>query len=258
MDLKIKNKIVLVAGSSRGIGYGIAEGFLKESSKVIITGRDKDNLNKAFNILSSKYNLDNIYKFNCDFNNALSVKKLYSFLNENFEGIDVLINNVGTGTSVPDAIPDDKAWKHSWDINFEASLMATRVLYPLLEKNKNSSILFISSIAAKEAFGAPVAYSTAKTALNAFAKNLARKVALKVRVNVLAPGNVFFENGSWDKKMSENPSEVKKLIKQTVPMNRFASLEEIANSAIFLSSEVSSFTTGSVLVVDGGQTVSIF
>ena len=257
MDLKLVNRRVLITGSSQGLGYGIAEGFLRESAKVIITGRSEERLNDAYKKLSETYGVNNLYFLKTDFTNRESVKKTYSFILDKLGGLDILVNNVGTGSSVPDAIPSEKDWSFSWNQNFEASIIATRIFFPLLKVGVNSSILFISSIAAKEAFGAPVAYSTAKTAINAFAKNISRKVAGNVRVNVLAPGNVFFEGGSWDKKIKANKKDVLNLIKNTVPMNRFASLEEIANAALFLSSDVSSFTTGAVLVVDGGQTITI-
>ena len=87
---------------------------------------------------------------------------------------------------------------------------------------------------------------------------MARKLAMKIRINVLAPGNIYFPGGSWDEKMKENPERVKRLIKSTVPMNRFGTLEEVSNAAIFLCSERASFITGSTLVIDGGQTVGIF
>ena len=87
---------------------------------------------------------------------------------------------------------------------------------------------------------------------------MARKLAQEVRINVLAPGNVLFPGGSWDEKIKDNPDKVDKIIKSAVPMNRFGSPEEMADAAVFLCSERASFITGSVLVVDGGQTVGIF
>jgi 3-oxoacyl-[acyl-carrier protein] reductase len=126
----------------------------------------------------------------------------------------------------------------------------------MLEKS-NGNLLFISSITALEAFGAPVDYSTAKTAVNAFAKNIARKVANNVRVNVVAPGNIKFTDNPWDKKSKSNPKLVKKLIKETVPMNRFGTPDEIADAVVFMCSKRASFITGSTLVVDGGQTVKV-
>ena len=116
----------------------------------------------------------------------------------------------------------------------------------------------MSSITGMEAFGAPTDYSTAKTAIIALAKNMARKLASDgVRVNVIAPGNVYFEGGSWDEKMKKDIDRVNDIIKTTVPMNRFAVPKEIADSAVFLCSDRASFVTGTTLVVDGGQTVRV-
>ena len=109
-----------------------------------------------------------------------------------------------------------------------------------------------------EAFGAPTDYSTAKAAIIALAKNMARKLASdNVRVNVIAPGNVYFEGGSWDEKIQQDKKRVDEIIKSTVPMNRFATPQEIADSAVFLCSHRASFITGITLVIDGGQTVGV-
>jgi len=124
-------------------------------------------------------------------------------------------------------------------------------------KKSQGVLLFISSIAGIEAFGAPTDYSTAKSAIIALAKNMARKLAPTVRVNVVAPGNVYFKGGSWDDKIKKNKKLVDNMIKATVPMKRFATPEEIADAAIFLCSGAASFITGETLVVDGGQTVSV-
>jgi 3-oxoacyl-[acyl-carrier protein] reductase len=125
-------------------------------------------------------------------------------------------------------------------------------------KKSKGVLLFISSIAGMEAFGAPTDYSTAKSAIIALAKNMARKLAPNIRVNVIAPGNVYFEGGSWDEKIKQDKIRVDEIIKSTVPMNRFATPQEIADSAVFLCSNRASFITGTTLVVDGGQTVGVF
>ena len=105
--------------------------------------------------------------------------------------------------------------------------------------------------------GAPVDYSTAKAALNAFAKNLSRKASPDVRVNVIAPGNIYSPGNSWDEKMVKDEKPVKAMIQNTVPLQRFGKPEEIADAAVFLCSERALFITGAVLRVDGGQTVSL-
>ena len=84
---------------------------------------------------------------------------------------------------------------------------------------------------------------------------MARKLAPVVRVNVIAPGNVYFKGGSWDERIKRDKKHVDKIIQETVPMNRFASPEEIADAAVFLCSDRAKFITGVTLVVDGGQTV---
>ena len=86
---------------------------------------------------------------------------------------------------------------------------------------------------------------------------MSRKLKGDVRVNVLAPGNIYFKGGSWDKKMNENSELVTEMLENSVPMARFGTVEEISDSATFLCSDRASFITGSVLVVDGGQTVGI-
>ena len=96
-----------------------------------------------------------------------------------------------------------------------------------------------------------------RSAIIALAKNMARKLAPDVRVNVIAPGNVYFEGGSWDEKIKQDKKRVDEIIKSTVPMNRFATPQEIADSALFLCSDRASFITGTALVIDGGQTVGV-
>ena len=86
---------------------------------------------------------------------------------------------------------------------------------------------------------------------------MARKLAPNVRVNVIAPGNVYFEGGSWDEKIKKDKKRVDQIIQATVPMNRFAYPSEIADAALFLCSDRARFITGTTLVVDGGQTVGI-
>jgi 3-oxoacyl-[acyl-carrier protein] reductase len=166
--------------------------------------------------------------------------------------------NVGDGRSVPDALPNDEQWQKTWNSNFESALQTARIFLPMLKKSKGS-LLFVSSITGMEAFGAPTDYSTAKSAIIALAKNMARKLGPEgVRVNVIAPGNVYFEGGSWDEKIQQDEKRVDEIIKSTVPMNRFATPQEIADSAVFLCSDRASFVTGTTLVVDGGQTVGVF
>jgi len=257
MDLKLNNKKVLITGASRGIGLAVAESFLQEGAKTYLVSRGSSALYENEKKLQNIYGLDNVVACKCDCTNVESLNSLKNEVEDKWNSLDIVIVNVGDGRSVSDALPDDMQWKKTWNSNFESTLQTARTFLPMLEKSQGV-LLFVSSIAGMEAFGAPTDYSTAKAAIIALAKNMARKLAPSVRVNVIAPGNVYFKGGSWDEKIQQNKKRVDEIIKSTVPMNRFATPQEIADSAVFLCSDRASFITGATLVIDGGQTVGVF
>ena len=256
MNLELDNKRVLITGASRGIGLAIAEGFLKEKAQACIVSRGSKMLYKNENELQNKYSADNIFALKCDCTKSEDLNFLKKKLEVKWGKLDILVVNVGDGRGVSKPLPDQEGWQRVWTTNFESALNTSRIFLPMLEKS-NGVLLFISSIAGIEAIGAPTDYSTAKSAVIALSKNLAKKLAPAVRVNVLAPGNVYFKGGSWDKKIKQDKKNVDQIISSTVPMKRFASPEEIADAAIFICSNRAKFITGSKLVIDGGQTIGL-
>jgi 3-oxoacyl-[acyl-carrier protein] reductase len=254
MNLELNNKNVLVTGASRGIGLSIAIKFLEEGANVCIVSRGSKELFINEHELKMQYSSQSVFAFKCDCSNVDSLNKLSDEIEMKWGRLDVVVANVGSGKSSLDVLPENNDWEVSWTNNFESAIQTSRIFLPML-KSSQGNLLFISSIAGKEAFGAPTAYSTAKAAIIALAKNMARKLAPVVRVNVVAPGNVYFKDGSWDEKIEKNKDKVKEIINTSVPMKRFALPEEIADSVVFLCSERAKFITGATLVVDGGQTV---
>ena len=256
MNLNLDNKSVLITGASRGVGLAVAESFLQEGARTCLVSRGSSALYENEKKLQNVYGLENVIAYKCDCTNVESLNGLRDEV-EKWNSLDIVIVNVGDGRSVSDALPSDEQWKSTWNSNFESALQTARTFLPILEESQGV-LLFVSSIAGIEAFGAPTDYSTAKTAIIALAKNMARKLAPSVRVNVIAPGNVYFKGGSWDGKIKQDKKDVDEIIKSTVPMNRFATPQEIADSAVFLCSDRASFITGATLVVDGGQTAGVF
>ena len=254
MNLNLNNKKVLITGASTGIGLTVAESFLQEGVKTCLVSRGSKALFENEKKLQDIYGLENSFACKCDCTNIESLNSLKNRVKDKWGSLDIIIVNVGDGRSVPDALPDNEQWRQTWNSNFESALQTARTFLPMLEESKGC-LLFVSSIAGIEAFGAPTDYSTAKTAIIALAKNMARKLAPDVRVNVIAPGNVYFEGGSWDEKIKQDKKRVDEIIKSTVPMNRFATPQEVAGSVVFLCSDKASFITGATLVIDGGQTV---
>ena len=255
MNLNLKNKNFLITGSSRGIGKAIAEGFLTEEANVGLVARTSTTLKQTAELLGSKYK-SKVKHWIADLINESAVNELSDRILREWERIDGLVVNVGGGKSLPGPVTDSWQWNSVWETNFNTALNTVRAFLPSLKKN-NGCVVFISSICGIEALGAPTDYSVAKAALNAFSKNLAKKVGPDVRVNTVAPGNIYFEGGTWEMKIKDNKSMVDVMLENEVPLKRFGSPEEVADAVTFLCSERASFITGATLVVDGGQTRSI-
>lgn len=248
MELKLKNKVVFVTGSSSGIGKSIASKLLQEGCQVIINGRNEQKLKKA-----SK-ELQNCSYIKGDVTKDNDVRKIARTLEKSHKKIDILVCNVGSGKSNPIGKEDTNELKKMLEFNFYSSIKIIYELKQLLIRSKGN-IICISSIAGTEVTNAPIGYTVAKAALNAYVSSISRYFAEKdVRINVVAPGNIMFKDSVWEKKISENEKQVMRMLKTEVPMNRFGTVDEITNLVVFLSSECSSFTTGSIFVVDGGQT----
>lgn len=252
MDLGLKDKVVIVTGSSQGIGYGIAKSFLAEGAKVMVTGRDKDNLEKAVESLGKT---DNLAHFCGDMTNSTEIEKAIKETVKHFGGLDVVVANVGKGFGGGLDLTTEE-WQNTLQTNFVGAMLLAAQSLPHLKKTQGN-IIFISSIAGVEAMGASVSYSAAKAAVIGGMKSLARELGPSgVRVNAIAPGNIKFAGGIWEKKVNEKPEFYKKYIETEVPLQRFGTPEEIGQTAVFLASPVSAFTTGACFVVDGGQTKS--
>lgn len=258
MNLELKDKVILVTGSGQGLGKGIVEGFLKEGAKVVVTDMNEERLNKTIEIFLDVYGNENISGFCGNLTTVKDIQSCVSHVISKFSRIDILIANLGSGRGTPNWNISEEEWNSMFDINFSGARRIVTEILPYMIENKTGSILFISSIAGLEIIGAPIHYSVAKAAIIAYSKNLARKLApFEIRVNTICPGNIYFENGTWDFKIQEDKQKVVEMLEKTVPLNRFATPDDIANLVVFISSSKSSFITGSCLISDGGQTVGI-
>jgi len=257
MNLKIEKKIFLITGASRGIGASIAETMLNEGAGVILVSRDKESLYDKRDQLKAAYPNSIIAAIVCDCTDEQSVQAMRREVADRFDFIHGVIANIGDGRSNNEIISGTEQWKKVWAINFDTALFVVREFLHDLEISCGS-VLFISSIAGLGAIEAPIDYATSKSAIVALSKNLAHKVAPKVRVNTIAPGNIISPGGVWDVKMREKPNEVNKMLDRFVPMKRLGTPDDISAIAAFLCSPLASFITGSTIVVDGGQLACIF
>ena len=256
MNLALNKKVFLVTGASRGIGKSIATRFLEEGATVVLLARGTECLETAINELKGLFPASTVLGFAVDCCDEQALERVKPLLIESVDHLDGIVLNVGSGISVNDAIPSASQWDLVWQCNFESAIKTLRVFLPHLNEGDNRSITFISSICGLEITGAPIDYSTAKSALIAFSQNLAHKLAPNIRVNSIAPGNILFEGGRWDNKIKENPT-LEKAILERVPLGRFGSPKEVADAVLFLSSDLATFITGQVIRVDGGQVARV-
>lgn len=257
MELGLQGQVAFVAGSSRGIGRAIAASLLDEGASVVLTGRHAEALEQATADLATKENYERILPVLGDMGDAAVIAAAYERTLAHWGRLDHLIANLGTGSGKPGWEQSDEEWTRLFEANFFASVRLTQAALPHLVKS-GGSVLYIASITGVEATPAPLPYSAAKAALVNYSKNLARQLGpQKVRVNTIAPGNIYFEGGTWEKHLAVRREQVERMLQTEVPLQRFGTPEEIASLAVFLCSSRAGFATGGCYVVDGGQTRSV-
>jgi 3-oxoacyl-[acyl-carrier protein] reductase len=254
VDLGLTGKVVFVAGSSRGIGRAIAATLLDEGARVCISGRDPAALAEAQRELSAR---GPILAVEGDLSMPDPIAAAFEKIRAEWGSLDGLVCNLGTGKGSPGWNQSEEDWTRLFRLNFDASARLAQGAIPMLAE-RGGSIVFISSITGVEATPAPLPYSAAKAALVNYSKNLSRLVAKQnIRVNCVAPGNILFPGGSWERHLEKNREAVLASIQAEVPMGRFGAPDEIASLVAFLCSTRASFITGGCFVADGGQTRSL-
>jgi 3-oxoacyl-[acyl-carrier protein] reductase len=253
----LENHVALVAGSSRGIGKAIASAFLQEGCRVCITGRTEAPLSTTLAEFEAKFGKESVISFCGDLAEPQIIKLALRTI-QNWGGrLDLVVANLGSGSGKLGWQLEDDEWERLFRLNFWGSARLAQEAIPLVAENHNGAILFIASITGVEATPAPLPYSAAKAALINYSKNLASQVArMGVRVNCIAPGNVLFPGGSWERHLERDKAKVMQMIDSSVPLARFGTPEEIANLAVFLCSDAATFITGACFKADGGQTRS--
>lgn len=255
MNLELSGTSALIAGASRGIGLSIARAFLREGARVAITGRDRTSLDAAVRMLVDDAGDGRVFAIQADMTEPAQIRVAVEQTRSALGGPTSVVANVGSGVAPRgwNLTMDD--WLDVLRVNLLGAMALATESLPALIEAGGGSMTMVSSIAGREAISAPIPYSAAKSALETAVKSLARSVGEhKVRVNAVAPGNILFEGGMWDRRRSEQPEEVGRYIDVEVPLRRFGCPEEIADAVVFLSSKRASFITGASLVVDGGQT----
>lgn len=244
----IKERVVFVTGSTKGIGLSIAKKFLSKGCFVILNSRNEDDKNEIINNLGG----DKVDYIPGDLTNKFISNELISEIRSKYKKLDVLVCNVGKSNSESQR---SELWEEMFMSNFYSATNVIESATDSLERSKGSVVCISSICGIEEIPGAPIEYSVAKAALNSYVKLSSKKLGRKgIRINAVAPGNIIFKNSVWDLKMRENSNSVEQMLNNEVPLNRLGNPDEISNLVAWLASDEASFVTGSVMVADGGQT----
>jgi NAD(P)-dependent dehydrogenase (short-subunit alcohol dehydrogenase family) len=171
-----------------------------------------------------------------------------------FGNLDILVCNVGSGQSVPPGEETLAEWQRVFEQNLWSTTTIVEACRQELARNLGS-IVCISSICGHEVvLGAPITYSAAKAALNAYVRGSARPLGkLGIRINAISPGNILFDESGWDRKQKFSPEMVEEMLRREVALSTLGTPLSISNLALWLASSAANFTTGSIFVADGGQ-----
>jgi 3-oxoacyl-[acyl-carrier protein] reductase len=248
MELGLTGKAALVTGASRGIGAAIATGLAAEGCRVAIAARGEPDLNALADKLRAAG--AEVLPIAADLTERDTAAAVVGRAEAAFGGLDILVNNLGGGTSGD----DDEAWLATLDINLLQSVRCCRAAIPGMKARGAGVITIISSISGSMVGGNPPSYNVAKAAEIMYARTLARDLApFGIRANTVSPGSIMFEGGGWARRQASHPEEIADFVARDMPRGRFGSPEEIADAVVFLSSERATLISGTDLNVDGCQ-----
>jgi len=245
----LKDKTAVITGSNRGIGLKMLETFSNNGANIVACSRNinEDFLNQIQKI-KKKFN-NNITPIKLDLENEESVKEAFNKINSLNLEIDVLINNAGTIHTALFQMTSSKKLKEIFQVNFFSQTIFTQYILKSMMRRKNGSIVYISSSSAIDSNIGRSAYSASKAALISQAKTLSKELGpLNIRVNTIAPGLT-----NTDMMKDNTPAELIKEVTSNLSLKRIGEPNEIANLALFLASDLSSYITGQVIRIDGGM-----
>lgn len=243
----LKDKVALITGASRGIGRAIALKFAQNGANVIInyssSQSQAEELKEEIEKIGTKAMI-----IKCDVSNADEVSQMFSQVEKEFGRLDILVNNAGITKDGLILRMDEEDFDKVIAINLKGAFLCARAAAKMMVKQRSGNIINISSVVGIAGNIGQANYAASKAGIIGLTKSLAKELASRnIRVNAIAPGFIKTD-------MTEVLSDkVKEVMLSSIPLGRFGEADEVANVALFLASNLSSYITGQVIVVDGGM-----
>lgn len=244
--MRLKDKVALITGGSRGIGFATADKFLQEGAVVILTASSQGSADRAVSLLKEKHPGGTVAGISPDLSSLESVREAFRAATSVYGCIDILVNNAGVSESTPFMEYTEETFNKVMDLNIKGVFNATRAAAECMVARGTGVILSTSSMVSISGQPSGFAYPASKFAVNGLTVSLARELGpMGIRVNAVAPGITETDM------MKSVPKEVIDPMIARIPLRRLGQPEDIANAFVFLASDEASYITGVVLSVDG-------
>lgn len=246
--MSFKGKVVLVTGSTRGIGKSVAEAFAKEGATVVVIGRNQDQASQTAAEIVQKGGLADGYA--CDVTDLKQVQETVNKLLDKHKCIDILVNNAGITRDNLLFRIDDNDWDEVLKVNLKGTFNVTKVVARPMLKARSGKIISIASVIGIIGNAGQSNYAASKAGIIGFSKSVAKELAVRgITANVVAPG--YIRTDMTDKL----PEAVQQKVLEQIPLQKFGSASDVAGVCLFLASSAADYITGQTIVVDGGLAI---
>jgi 3-oxoacyl-[acyl-carrier protein] reductase len=263
MDLGLKNKVAMVAGASRGLGYAVARGLAAEGVKVSLSSRNEQSISAAGKRIAGETYVDTL-STPVDVRSADSIAAWHARTIEKFGGVDLLFVNAGGPPAGTVMSLDDAAWQAAFELLVLSALRMVRLAVPSMKARGGGAIVVSTSSSVKEPIPNLALSNIVRSCVSAMSKTLANELAAdKIRVNHLLPGRINTDrvrelDTLRGKAAGSSADDVRASYSKLIPLGRYGEPDEFGSAAVFLFSDAARYITGASLQVDGGLIKSVF